>query len=401
MDKKPILLENNVPLDDELLNLPKSDFELVRREEKIVDKEFEGESVSYAKDVWRRFLRMPVTVFSAIIILLIIIMGIIGPHINEFTITEQRWDLGRMPPRWPGVERLGFMDGSAVRTIQAANLPAWEPFLIRIVEEYDHMGRGGVITPMMRIRIDEYAHRAHIHADNIERGITPDPTSLYFLFGTDQLGRCLFTRLWQGVRISMILALVATLINLSLGLTMGAAMGYYGGTFDLVAQRIMEVISNIPFLPMAIMIIIVMGSGMQALIIVFCINGWIPVANNVRIQFYRFKNREYVLAARTMGASDRRVMFKHVLPNAAGTIITFAALTIPTIILGEAFLSFLGLGIEAPNPSIGVLLRNAQDSLLEYPYMIVFPGIVMVLMMLAFNLLGNGLRDAFNPALRK
>ena len=400
MNDKSVLLENNIPLDNELLNLPKEDFSLVQREEKIFDVEFKTESVSYGKDVWRRFLRSGITVVSAVIILFIIAMGIFGPYITEFTSFEQRWDLGRLPPRWPGFEHLGIFDGSSVREIQAANLPNWEPVMIRVVDEFEVITSRGPV-PMLRIRIDEYAFAAMQHAANIEQGLTPDPTELYFLFGTDQLGRCLFSRLWQGTRVSLILGFSAVLINLAIGMVMGSAMGYYGGKFDMIAQRIMEIIHNIPFLPLCLILIMLLGSGMQTLIIVFLVSGWIPVANNVRIQFYRFKNREYVLASRTMGASDKRVMFRHILPNAIGTTITFVALNVPAIIMMEAFLAYLGLGIEAPNPSIGVLLRNGQENLLTYPFMMLFPGIVIVLLMLAFNLLGNGLRDAFNPALRK
>lgn len=401
LDKNNLgLLENDTRLDDERLNLPKEEFQLVVRENKILDSEFKSESVSYGKDVWRRFLRDPVTVVAAVIILLIVAMGIVGPHLNEFTVTEQHWDLSRLPPRWPGFERIGIFRGTSVRYIQAANLHNWEHALDRILEEYYVYTHAGPV-PMLRIRIFDYVHASHVHANNIEAGITPDPLNLYFLFGTDQLGRCLFTRLWQGTRVSLILGFAATLINLSIGFILGAAMGYYGGKFDMIAQRCMEVIGNIPFLPLAILIIMILGSGMHALIIVFLINGWIGVANNVRIQFYRFKNREYVLASRTMGASDRRVMFRHILPNAIGTTITFIALSVPVIIMNEAFLAYLGLGIEAPNPSIGVLLRNAQENLLAYPFMMVFPAIIIVLLMLAFNLFGNGLRDAFNPSLRK
>jgi oligopeptide transport system permease protein len=327
-------------------------------------------------------------------------MAIIGPHLSDFGTNEQHWDFARLTPRIPGLENLGVFDGTGVRTIQAANLPNWEHVLVSIVEEYDHIGRTG-ITPMMRIRVDEYALAAYRHAHGIEQGNIPDPTYMYFWLGSDSLGRCLFTRLWQGARVSLILGFAVALINLTIGLIIGAMCGYYGGKFDMVMQRVMEVLGNLPFLPMAIVLIMVMGSGLQSLILLFLINGWIGVANNVRIQFYRFKNREYVLASRTMGAKDRRVMFKHILPNAAGTIITFVALSVPFVIFMEATLAYFGLGIEAPNPSIGVLLRNGQENLLEYPFMMLYPGIVIVLLMLAFNLLGNGLRDAFNPALRK
>lgn len=395
-----VLLEYDVPLSDDLLNLPESEFKLVKRDEQIYDAVFEGEAVSYGKDVWRRFRRDKITVVAAVFVFIIVIMGIVGPYINEFTVTGQHWDLSRLPPRIPGLERLGIFDGTAIREIQAANLHNWEHALVDIVGEFYHQGRAGPI-PFLRIRINEYHHAAHIHADAIARGITPDPTYLYFWFGSDQLGRCLFTRLWQGTRISLILGFSVVVISLSIGLVVGAVCGYYGGKIDMILQRGMEVIINIPLLALAIVLIMLIGSGLRSLIIVLVIQSWVPVANNVRIQFYRFKNREYVLASRTMGASDPRVMFRHILPNGVGTIVTFVALAVPQAIFTEALLAYLGLGIEAPNPSIGVLLRNGQDNLLAYPYMIVFPAIIIVVLMLSFNLFGNGLRDAFNPALRK
>ncbi|MCL2376862.1 MAG: ABC transporter permease [Defluviitaleaceae bacterium] len=397
---KPILLENDKHLSNELLSLPADQFKLVVREEQIYDAEFKTEPVSYGKDVWRRFVRSRVTVVAAIFVLAIVIMGVIGPHLSQYTVTEQHWDLTRLPPRVPGLENFGIFDGTAIREIQAVNLPNWEHALVEIVEEFNHYGRTGA-TPFLRIRINEYHHAAYVFADNIEAGITPDPTDMYFWFGSDQLGRCLFARLWQGTRVSLILGFSVALINLSIGLIIGSMCGYYGGKFDMIMQRIMETIGSIPLIPMAILLIILMGSSLRSLLLLFLIQGWISVANGVRVQFYRFKSREYVLASRTMGAKDIRVMFKHILPNAAGTIITAVALVVPSVIFMEALLAYLGLGIEAPNPSIGVLLLNGQQNLLAYPFMIVFPGIVIVLLMLSFNLFGNGMRDAFNPALRK
>jgi oligopeptide transport system permease protein len=305
-----------------------------------------------------------------------------------------------MPPRIPGIENIGIFDGTSHRTIRAENFPNWEHVYRGTVREYDvHTGRDTYV-PMMEIRVAEYTRRAEEMEMEIERGVTPDPTDMYFWFGSDQLGRDMFTRVWIGTRISLILGISVVFINLSIGMVVGSIIGYYGGWIDLIFQRIMEVLGNIPFVPLAILIILMLGSGLQSLIIVFLIQGWIGPANNVRVQFYRFKNREYVLASRTLGASDPRVMFRHILPNGAGTIITAIALSVPLVIFMEAFLAYLGLGINAPNPSLGTLLLDGQQNLLHYPFLIVSPAIIIVLLMLSFNLLGNGLRDAFNPALR-
>ncbi|MCL2702391.1 MAG: ABC transporter permease [Defluviitaleaceae bacterium] len=396
----PVFLEHNVPLDEKRLNIPKEEFGLVEREEVIYDAEFRTKSISYGRDVWIRFMRSPVTVIAAVFVIIIIIMGVVGPYINEYSHTIQHLELNNLPPRIPGLERFGIFDGSGVREIQAANLPNWEPYLIEVLGEFEMSSRAGSI-PALRIRVNEYARRAFEYEREIARGISPDPTDMYFWFGSDALGRDLFTRLWQGLRVSLILGFSVVMINLTIGLMVGSVCGYYGGKTDMLLQRVMEVISNIPFLPLAIILIMFWGSGLRTLIIVLLIQGWIPVANNVRVQFYRFKSREYVLASRTMGARDARVMYKHILPNAVGTIVTFIALQVPSVIFTEAFLAYLGLGIEAPNPSIGVLLRQGQVNLLSYPFMIVSPGIIIVTLMLAFNLFGNGLRDAFNPALRK
>ena len=163
----------------------------------------------------------------------------------------------------------------------------------------------------------------------------------------------------------------------------------------------MDIIWNIPSLPLTILLIMLFGSGILPLVLAFCLTGWMGNANSVRMQFYRYKGREYVLASRTMGASDLRLMFRHILPNAVGTLITGCALSVPSVVFQEAGLAYLGLGVQAPNPSIGILLSDGQKVLLDYPSQLVFPGIVIVLLMLAFNLLGNGLRDAFNPSLRQ
>ena len=381
-----ICMENGEPLSQELLNIPKSELQQVVRKEKITDVEFKTESVSYGKDVWRRFIRSKVTIVATVIILLIVLMGIVGPYISPHDYLTQKLDLKYMPPRIPVVEKLGILDGTRVLEVQESEVESYGDAVVEDLGTFEVASAFGSGT-MARIRVNMY----------IYKGI-PDT---YYWFGTDTVGRDMFSRLWQGTRVSLILAFAVVAINLSVGLVVGAICGYYGGWVDLIIQRLMDVVWNIPSLPLTILLILKFGTGVFALIVAFCLTGWMGTANGVRMQFYRYKNREYVLASRTMGASDVHTMFRHILPNAIGTVITQSALSVPGVVFQEAGLSYLGLGVQAPNPSIGVLLSDGQKILMEYPYMIVSPGIVIVLLMLAFNLMGNGLRDAFNPALRQ
>lgn len=381
-----VFMENGQPLGEELLNIAPEQFEIIEREAKIVDADFRTESVSYGKDVLRRFLRDRVTVTAAVIILVIVAMALIGPNISPYTYLEQNREMQNMPPRIPVLENIGICDGTRVLNIKKSSMEEYGPYIKESLGETTTSSAFGTST-MYRVKVDMYAYK----------GI-PDQ---YFWFGSDVLGRDIFARLWQGTRISLILALVVVAVNLSVGLIVGAICGYYGGWIDMVIQRLMDIIWNIPSLPLTILLIMLFGSGLLPLALAFCLTGWMGTANSVRMQFYRYKGREYVLASRTMGASDMRLMFRHILPNAIGTLITSCALSVPGVVFQEAGLAYLGLGIQAPNPSIGMMLSDGQKVLLDYPSQLVFPGVVIVLLMLAFNLLGNGLRDVFNPSLRQ
>ncbi|MBE6888116.1 MAG: ABC transporter permease [Ruminococcaceae bacterium] len=368
------------------MNKSAEKFERFQREEKIHDVEFKTEAVSYIKDVWRRFKRDKVTVTATFIILIIVFMAIIGPGMSKYDYLEQNLALKNMPPRIPVLEDIGILDGTRVLTVQVSNLDNYADCIVKELDRFTTSSAFGK-SEMAKIKVDIYKQRG---AEDV-----------YYWFGTDNIGRDLFSRLWQGTRVSLIMAFSVVVINLSIGLVVGSICGYYGGWVDLIIQRIMDVIWNIPSLPLTILLIMLFGSGITSLVLVFCLTGWMGTANSVRMQFYRYKNREYVLAARTMGASDIKIMFRHILPNAIGTIITSCALAVPNVVFQEAGLSYLGLGVQAPNPSIGMLLSDGQKVLMDYPYMILFPSIIIIALMLAFNLFGNGLRDAFNPNLRQ
>lgn len=193
---------------------------------------------------------------------------------------------------------------------------------------------------------------------------------------------------------------IAQRSNVFIGIIYGSIAGYYGGKIDIVMMRIIEILNAFPQIIMATLLILFLGAGMEAIVLSLILRGWIGTARVIRGQFLRFKELEYVLAAKVMGVRDRLLIFRHILPNSIGPIITRAMLAIPGAIFSESFLAFIGLGLQAPEPSIGVLLSDGQKVLNVYPTQTLFPAILISVLMIAFNLFGNGLRDAFNPTLR-
>ncbi len=279
---------------------------------------------------------------------------------------------------------------------------------------------------MWNVRVDYYEYYKYKH-DIAGDGIT-EPM---FIFGTNDAGKDIFTCLAGGARFSFILAIIVASVNLFVGAIYGAIEGYYGGKIDILMERFVDLLSAIPF-----MIVITLlkyywsmpidmseiepamrpivelfvrfknyFNGYETMVVLFIsffLTGWTGMAGRTRMQFYRFKNQEYVLVARTLGARDGRIMFKHIFPNAIGTLITGSVLVIPSVIFSETSLSYLGIiNLNSGDlTSVGTLLAGGQNYLYEYPHMILFPAIFISLLMLCFNLFGNGLRDAFNPSLR-
>jgi len=230
-----------------------------------------------------------------------------------------------------------------------------------------------------------------------------------FLLGTDKTGRDMFIHVFKGLRTSLLLGVVASAVCFVFGLFYGAISGYFGGAVDLIMERFTDILSGIPWIVVMTLTILKLGdkkffaeqaSGQLMLfLIALCLTGWIGTAATTRTQFYRFRGREYVLASRTLGASHARLITRHILPNAMGTIITSAVLMVPSIIFSEATISYLGLGLKGQS-SLGVVLSDNQVELTNHPYLLIFPAIVIALLMISFNLFGNGLRDAVNPSLK-
>lgn len=334
-----------------LENLPTGSFKRITIDSSQAEK-IAKPSLSFWQDAWLRIRKNKAAIVSMVILLLIIVMAFIGPYIGPHDAETQTITHANLPPKIQGFENLGIFDG-------VGNLGGKE--------------------------IDLYEMKK---------------VDTYYWFGTDGLGRDMFSRLWEGTQISLFIAFVAALIDMIIGVLYGGISAYYGGRTDDVMQRIVEILIGIPNLVVVILMILVMKPGIMAIIIAITLTGWIGMSRVVRAQVLKFKNQEFVLASRTLGASNNRIIGRHLLPNILGIIIINTMFTIPGAIFFEAFLSFIGLGLQPPAASLGTLINDGYKLVQFQPHILLFPSIVLSLLMIAFNLLGDGLRDALDPKMK-
>jgi len=384
MDKPKIVTPGTMP--EDIMDLMPDAFAFTSAGEKIMDEELKTVSRGFFRDAIFRLRKNKAAVAAFFLLCFIVFMAIFGPNMNEHTFIEQNLDYANMPPRIPGLEDLGIFDGSRVlpsrrldRLDDTERYP--EGCILRTFNEHEIRG-----VKMVDVEVNYYKY---VGADDT-----------YFWFGTDDFGRDVWTRLWRGTRVSLIIALTAVLADVAIGVVYGAIAGYYGGTTDMLMMRFCELLNAFPNVIVCTMFIMVFGSGMTAMILALTVRGWVGTARIVRAQFLRFRGREYVMAAQTMGVPDKALIFRHILPNSIGPVITRTMVAIPSAIFTEAFLAYIGLGLAPPEPSIGTMLSSGQKVLMEYPHLTLFPAIVISILMIAFNLFGNGLRDALDPTQR-
>src|SRR5699024_9662111 len=222
-----------------------------------------------------------------------------------------------------------------------------------------------------------------------------------FWFGSDDLGRDVWSRVWQGTRILLYVAFLAAALDLLVGVVYGSISAYYGGRIDNIMQRIIEILIGIPQLIVVILLILILQPGISSITIALVITGWVNMARIIRGQVLKLKNEEFVLASKVLGGADKHLLLKHLIPNSLGPIIITTMFTVPNAIFTEAFLSFIGLGVQPPNASLGTIVNDGFELLQVFPHSLMFSATVISLIMISFNLVGDGLRDAFDPKMNK
>ena len=323
-------------------------------ESSMQDKEkISAPSLSFMADSWRRLKKNKVATVSLVILIIITMSSLLAPVIAPHDPNAQTVQYANMPPKIPGIDING-LNGT--------------------------VKQNGVV-------IDKY------EASNV-------PEDVYYYLGTDSLGRDLLSRILYGTRVSLFIAFMAALFNLTLGVVYGLTSGWLGGKVDNIMQRILEILSGVPNLVVVILMLLVLKPGISSIIIALALTEWLSMARVVRAQTLKLKNQEYILAARTLGQSPMKIAFRHILPNLAGVIIIQVMFSIPSAIFFEAFLSFIGIGIPAPNASLGTLINDGYKTFRFLPHLMWYPAGIMSVIMICFNLLADGLRDAFDPKMR-
>ncbi|MDD1501166.1 MULTISPECIES: ABC transporter permease [unclassified Lysinibacillus] len=275
----------------------------------------------------------------------------------------------------------------------------WKEVFIRF--SHNKMAIFGLIALIIIVLMATFVPMFSQYHYSDQLGSFNAPPSSEFWFGTDDLGRDIFVRIWAGARISLFIGFAAAIIDLIIGVLWGSISGLAGGRVDNIMMRIADVLTAVPYLLVVIVLLVVLEQGIFPMIIALSITGWINMARIVRGEVLSIKNQEYVLAARTLGARTGHLIIKHLVPNALGAILVSMTLTVPTAIFTESFLSYLGLGVPAPQASWGTMASDGNGAIANAPWRLIFPALFISLTIFAFNAVGDGLRDALDPKLRK
>lgn len=366
--------------------------------------EIERPIITYSQDAWRRLRINKLAISGLIIIIFLILTAIFGPAVTPYSYSDQNLEFTSIPPYF---RTILLEDNTLVFVHKALRLYEVDKkgFLIRQIPHKGEDFYKKQITYDINGKDYSLDYNSGIISLKTPSGDVLENGSLVFnsryIFGSDDLGRDILTRIIYGARISLIIGFVASLVNLTIGVAYGGIAGYYGGKIDLFMMRFIEIMSSVPRMLYVIIFMVILGSGLAPVILTIGLVYWLGMARIVRGQVLVLKESDYVLAAKALGANEKRVIFKHLIPNSMGPIIIVAAMKIPNAIFTEAFLSFIGLGVSAPQASWGSLCNAALANLKIYPYQLIFPALAISITVAAFNFLGDGLRDSLDPRLRK
>lgn len=360
---------------------------------------------TFAGDVWFRFHHKPTSIAGFVIILLLILFAAFGPLFTKYSYSVQDLEVVNIPPRMKVYEtpdNTGYLYiTQAMKVLQVNSDGTLGIQLKKVREESERMMTifdcNGTEVALY------YGQKPYVIAN-------PENNTIYrskniwnksYLLGTDNLGRDILTRLMYGTRVSLMVAFVAVAVNLVIGVLYGGISGYLGGNVDAVMMRIVDIISTIPLTLYVILIMVILGSGLQSIVIALGTVYWVDMARVVRGQVLGLKEQEFVQAAKTIGSSTKTILLSHLIPNAMGSILVTVTMLIPSAIFMEAFLGYLGIGLQPPLASLGTMCNDATENLRSCPHQLFIPALVICLIMFAFNFVGDGLRDALDPKLKK
>lgn len=354
------------------------------------------------QDAWIRLRRNRAAVASAIVLIILSLVGIFGPMVSPHPYEKIYPQFVRVAPSLEAYPRADTIIPGLEREMARARIIGGEPELAGSKLTVDVTSSAGRELDERLLRYFERSDlfsnpKIELAADKLSGKLSLDVSRNYFFFGTDNLGRDMMTRTFIGVRISLAIGLLASVMALVLGVGYGAISGYLGGRADNIMMRIVDILYSLPFIFFVILMLVFFGRSIIIIFIAIGATEWLDMARIVRGQTLSLKRQEFVQAAEALGATRRGIITRHIIPNALGPVIVFVTLLVPKAILLESLLSFLGLGVQDPMTSLGLLISEGAQNMRGASWQLIFPAVTLTLILFALNFLGDGLRDSLDP----